>query len=447
MSSLREMMKREKAQRQAVRQSRTKDKPPAPQTPAGVSDAPRAGPVVPQQPPAAATAKQDEAKLQANRVSGGLSSILGMDYGDEAADEDALAMPPPPLPPAFLAQRASAAPPAPSPPPPPAPSQPAPTASPPAVPGAMYGPQPAPAAPAHASSTGDVRVWYEDEYEIIEPDASALQASSGKDGTAEPSGAADGVGSSQGRKRERGEGEKDEQGEGGKKARVEDPAAAASDEAGVDEWEADEELDDRDAYQQEATLLHSEHEPETSAGDAQMDESEPKAGPGASEFVSLAIKAKKAAKAESPLPTGFFDDPEQDAKARGLEKPSWRRDRELESELKRFEAQMEIEQQKREWMQHRSDEEKAADDLEEQISLQKDYASRFERLQQLRAKRRGDPAHAQDSQPDKQQDRQAVAPAAPQRGPAVMQPRRADQDEDADEDDVDALLDWRKKLV
>mmetsp|Transcript_15421 Transcript_15421/g.36685 ORF Transcript_15421/g.36685 Transcript_15421/m.36685 type:complete len:99 (+) Transcript_15421:468-764(+) len=98
-------------------------------------------------------------------------------------------------------------------------------------------------------------------------------------------------------------------------------------------------------------------------------------------------------------------------------------------------------------MQHRKDEEKAADDLEEQISLQKDYASRFERLQQLRAKRRGDPAHAQDSQPDKQQDRQAVAPAAPQRGPAVMQPRRADQDEDADEDDVDALLDWRKKLV
>ncbi|CEM24436.1 unnamed protein product [Vitrella brassicaformis CCMP3155] len=100
-----------------------------------------------------------------------------------------------------------------------------------------------------------------------------------------------------------------------------------------------------------------------------------------------------------------------------------------------------------EWMQHRKDEEKAADDLEEQISLQKDYASRFERLQQLRAKRRGDPGQAQDSQPDKQQDRQAVAPAAPQRGPAVMQPRRADQDEDADEDDVDALLDWRKKLV
>merc|ERR1712066_774569 len=51
---------------------------------------------------------------------------------------------------------------------------------------------------------------------------------------------------------------------------------------------------------------------------------------------------------EPQLPVGFFDDPELDAKARGVEAPSVVAHRELEEGLKRFEKEMIVEREKAE---------------------------------------------------------------------------------------------------
>jgi len=69
------------------------------------------------------------------------------------------------------------------------------------------------------------------------------------------------------------------------------------------------------------------------------------------------------------LPAGFFDDPEQDAKVRGVEAPSIRAQRELEEGLKRFERELLIETEKAEETRHELDEEKYEDAAAEEMQF------------------------------------------------------------------------------
>ncbi|CAE7362795.1 unnamed protein product [Symbiodinium natans] len=96
----------------------------------------------------------------------------------------------------------------------------------------------------------------------------------------------------------------------------------------------------------------------------------------------VAAEAAKATQAEADadpesdqaLPEGFFDDPEQDAKVRGMEAPSRKAERELEEGLRRFEREMAAEQEKAEETRHEIDEKKyevlAAEEEEFQTQLQ-----------------------------------------------------------------------------
>lgn len=74
------------------------------------------------------------------------------------------------------------------------------------------------------------------------------------------------------------------------------------------------------------------------------------------------------------LPPGFFDNPEMDAKVRGVEAPSVRAQRQLEEGLKRFEREIAVETERAEETRHDLDETKyeevAAEEVEFQSRLQ-----------------------------------------------------------------------------
>ena len=120
------------------------------------------------------------------------------------------------------------------------------------------------------------------------------------------------------------------------------------------------------------------------------------------------------------LPEGFFDDPDMDAKMRGEEAPSKKAERELEEGLKRFEREMQAEQEKAEEKRHEIDEEKyevaAAEEQDFQVQLQ----SRLEKLRQQTANRKLNLPKEE----EKAEDDTAV---------------------DDDDDDDDLALDWRAK--
>uniref|UniRef100_A0A0G4HCP4 Uncharacterized protein n=1 Tax=Chromera velia CCMP2878 TaxID=1169474 RepID=A0A0G4HCP4_9ALVE len=89
-------------------------------------------------------------------------------------------------------------------------------------------------------------------------------------------------------------------------------------------------------------------------------------------------------KAEEEIPTGFFDDPEQEALARGEEKPSDRKARELEADLKRFEAEIDLELQRKERIRARLDEERFEEGRQEDLAVDNDLRERVERLKAQR---------------------------------------------------------------
>merc|ERR1712039_535272 len=77
------------------------------------------------------------------------------------------------------------------------------------------------------------------------------------------------------------------------------------------------------------------------------------------------------------IPEGFFDDPELDAKARGVEAPSQRAERELEEGLKKFEREMAVEIEHAEETRHELDEEKAEEVLQEEEEFQTSLRDRI----------------------------------------------------------------------
>merc|ERR1712176_801842 len=86
---------------------------------------------------------------------------------------------------------------------------------------------------------------------------------------------------------------------------------------------------------------------------------------------------EEAEQEEQALPAGFFDDPEADAKARGVETPSQRAQRELEDGLKKFEREMAVEIEQAEETRHELDEEKAEEVAEEEEEFQTSLRSRL----------------------------------------------------------------------
>merc|ERR1740123_784952 len=108
------------------------------------------------------------------------------------------------------------------------------------------------------------------------------------------------------------------------------------------------------------------------------------------------------------LPQGFFDDPEMDAKVRGVEAPSERAKRELEEGLKRFEREMHLELEQSEETRHELDEERHEQVAEEEQELQGELHGR---LQELRKRRATTAARLQSLQ-QQQQQQQGAEPTA-----------------------------------
>merc|ERR1719375_2706401 len=85
---------------------------------------------------------------------------------------------------------------------------------------------------------------------------------------------------------------------------------------------------------------------------------------------------------KSQLPEGFFDDPELDAKARGVEAPSVVAQRELEEGLKRFEREMIVEREKAEEARNELEEDRNEEQAVEEEDLQRNLRDRLEALRQ-----------------------------------------------------------------
>jgi len=126
------------------------------------------------------------------------------------------------------------------------------------------------------------------------------------------------------------------------------------------------------------------------------------------------------------LPIGFFDDPEQDAKARGVEAPSVVAERELEEGLKRFEKEMVVEQERAEETRQDIDERRYEDATAEEEAFQKTLHGRLERLRERAAARSAEVAKGTAT------DREAEASADA-------------ADETSDSDGSDIGFDWRSK--
>eukprot|EP00439_Symbiodinium_sp_Y106_P074394 s98_g14.t1 len=106
-------------------------------------------------------------------------------------------------------------------------------------------------------------------------------------------------------------------------------------------------------------------------------------------------EAPKAAVAEAEegqddqvLPEGFFDDPELDAKVRGMEAPSRKAEREIEEGLRRFEREMAAEQEKAEETRHAIDEKKYEALAAEEEEFQTQLESRLVKLRQAASERK-----------------------------------------------------------
>merc|ERR1712113_759079 len=87
------------------------------------------------------------------------------------------------------------------------------------------------------------------------------------------------------------------------------------------------------------------------------------------------------------LPEGFFDDPELDAKVRGIETPAQRHQRELEEGLKKFEREMVVEIEQAEETRNELDEEKAEYVAAEEEEFQSDLRGRLAALRKRAADR------------------------------------------------------------
>merc|ERR1712083_1226394 len=87
------------------------------------------------------------------------------------------------------------------------------------------------------------------------------------------------------------------------------------------------------------------------------------------------------------LPAGFFDDPELDAKARGVEAPSQRAQRELEEGLKKFEREMAVQIEESEETRNELDEEKAEEVAAEEEEFQSSLRGRLAALRKRAADR------------------------------------------------------------
>ncbi|CAE7320954.1 unnamed protein product [Symbiodinium microadriaticum] len=91
---------------------------------------------------------------------------------------------------------------------------------------------------------------------------------------------------------------------------------------------------------------------------------------------------------DQALPEGFFDDPEQDAKVRGMEAPSRKAEREIEEGLRRFEREMAAEQEKAEETRHAIDEKKYEALAAEEEEFQTQLESRLVKLRQAASERK-----------------------------------------------------------
>lgn len=132
----------------------------------------------------------------------------------------------------------------------------------------------------------------------------------------------------------------------------------------------------------------------------------------------------------SKLPAGFFDNPDLDAKARGQEAPSVRKVRELEEGLKRFEKEMLVETEIAEETRHELDEQKHEEVTAEEVEFQGKLQERLEFLRQQRER----------AAQRKAESEKAAASAAAENTAAAS----ADADgEDSSGSDVE--FDWRAK--
>merc|ERR1711920_127056 len=129
------------------------------------------------------------------------------------------------------------------------------------------------------------------------------------------------------------------------------------------------------------------------------------------------------------LPEGFFDDPELDAKVRGIETPAQRAQRELEDGLKKFEREMVVEIEQAEETRNEIDEEKAGYVAAEEEEFQSDLRGRLATLRKRAAEKN---RLAQEAAAAKQAEKDA-APAA------------VDDAEDAGDSGSDVEFDWRAK--
>ena len=129
---------------------------------------------------------------------------------------------------------------------------------------------------------------------------------------------------------------------------------------------------------------------------------------------------------EQGLPEGFFDDPDADAKARGIEAPSVRVERELEEGMKKFEEEMAQETERAESTRHEIDEKR----YEEAAGEEREFQLKLEaRLRSLRKEA---------------QDKVALIQTKPCEL-AVAAPQGSEPDEDSGASDGDVEFDWRAK--
>merc|ERR1719375_1989705 len=126
---------------------------------------------------------------------------------------------------------------------------------------------------------------------------------------------------------------------------------------------------------------------------------------------------------KSQLPEGFFDDPELDAKARGVEAPSVVTQRELEEGLKRFEKEMMVEREKAEEARNELDEDKAEELAAEEDEFQRSLQGRLDALRKRQAEAVNKSAAAA-----AEEQKEATAEA---------------EEEDGDDSGSDVEFDWR----
>lgn len=114
--------------------------------------------------------------------------------------------------------------------------------------------------------------------------------------------------------------------------------------------------------------------------------------PAAAPIEAAQVEEEAEPDAEAPesegLPAGFFDDPERDAKARGIEAPALRQQRELEEGLKRFAREMATTQEEAEETRHELDEQKYEEAAAEEQEFQSDLDVRLAKLRERAASRR-----------------------------------------------------------